>query len=668
MAEHSGGLASEQEARDVAEEAREQEWERRSFTRELFSGRFDLDLLWPPPEPDPGERERADEWLGRLETFARDHIDGDAIDRDRWVPDEVLEGLAELGAYGIKIPREYGGLGFSQTTYARALQIVASRCGATGAFLSAHQSIGVPGPLMYFGTDEQKRRYLPRLAGGALSAFALTEADVGSDPANLSTYAELSPDGKHWILNGEKLWCTNGPRADIIVVMAVTPLPEGRRGRRPISAFIVETAWPGVEVVHRCDFMGIRGISNGVLRFTDVKVPAENLLWGEGKGLKLALITLNTGRLSLPVFCAAAGKACLEIARRWGAERVQWGQPVGKHDAIAQKIGRIAADTFAMEAAVELTSGMADAHGFDIRLEAAIAKMWNTERAWEMASDTLQIRGGRGYETHDSLKARGEASYPVERMVRDLRINLIFEGSSEIMRLFIAREAVDDHLSVAGALVDPRAPMGKRFAAAVRAGVHYAWWYPSRYLGWSLWPRYAAYGALAHHMRFVERTSRRLARAIFHAMVRFGPMLEKKQAVLGRIVEIGAELFMMTAAAVRARHLVEQNRNDRTPVTLADLFCRHARRRVDTRFDQLFDNEDSATYQVARQALDGQLAWLEQGIVGLDAYLAPSGNVSTPTAEGPTTERGAGPASASAGPEPASPSFARGPGSAGGGY
>ena len=550
----------------------------------------------------------------------------------------MLQGLARLGAYGIKIPREYGGLGFSQTTYARALEIVASRCGSTCAFLSAHQSIGVPGPPMYFGTEEQKRHYLPRLAGGALSAFALTESDVGSDPANLSTRAELSPDGTHWILNGEKLWCTNGPRAEIIVVMAVTPAREGRRGRRLISAFIVETAWPGVEVVHKSDFMGLKGIANGVLRFTDVKVPVDNLLWDEGKGLKLALITLNTGRLSLPAFCAASGKASLEMCRRWGAERVQWGQPIGKHDAIAQKIGRMAADTFAMEAVVELTSGMVDAHRFDIRLEAAIAKMWNTDRAWEIGNAALQIRGGRGYETHDSLKARGEAPFPIERMVRDLRINLIFEGSSEIMRLFIAREAVDDHLTVAGAMIDPRAPLARRIGSALRASTFYAWWYPSRFLGWGFWPRYRAYGPLAWHLRFVERGSRRLARAIFHAMVRFGPALEKKQALLARIVDIGAELFMMTSAAVKARRMVQEQPADRTPVTLANVFCRHAQRRVIERFDRLFDNDDAVTYRVTRQALDGRLSWLERGVIGMDAYLElPMEHAMTPEAEAPLT-------------------------------
>ena len=373
MAEAQGKLASEQEARDVAEGAREQEWENISFAGALFSGDFDLGPLWPPPQADSSEDARAEEWLARVEAFARDHIDGDAIDRDGWVPDEVLQGLAELGCYGIKIPREYGGLGFSQTTYGKALALIASRCGSTGAFMSAHQSIGVPGPLIYFGTEEQKKKYLPRLAKGELSAFALTESDVGSDPANMSTHAELSADGKHWILNGEKLWTTNGPRADIIVVMAVTPAKDGRRGRRPISAFIVETKWPGVETLHTCHFMGLKGLSNGVLKFTDVKVPVENLLWGEGKGLKLALITLNTGRLSLPVFCASSGKACLEISRKWAAERVQWGQAIGKHDAIAQMIGKMAADTFGMEAAVELTAGMADAHTFDIRIEAALA-------------------------------------------------------------------------------------------------------------------------------------------------------------------------------------------------------------------------------------------------------------------------------------------------------
>jgi alkylation response protein AidB-like acyl-CoA dehydrogenase len=612
-------LATELEAREVAEQAREQEWEQRSFARSLFEGRLDLGLVHPHPRSDPEEQERAAPFLAAIEDFARDNIDGDQIDRDGWVPQEVLDGLADLGAFGIKIPRKYGGLELSQLSYNRALAIVASRCGSTGAFLSAHQSIGVPGPLLKFGTDEQKDRYLPRLAKGSLSAFALTEADVGSDPANMGTTAVLSEDGSHWVLNGEKLWTTNGPRADIIVVMASTPAAPGK-SRRPITAFIVETEWEGVETIHECSFMGLKGLSNGVLQFTNVKVPRENLLWGEGKGLKLALITLNTGRLALPAFCAAAGKASLEMCRDWAGSRVQWGRPVGRHDALAQMLAKMSADTFAMEAVVELTSGMADAKTFDIRLEAAIAKMWATETGWDLINDALQVRGGRGYETHESLLSRGDTPYPIERYVRDMRINTIFEGSSEIMRLFIAREAVDTHLSIAGDLVSPKASLGAKFKTLFKAGAHYAWWYPTRFFGWSLWPRYREFGSLAHHLRFVSRTSRRLARSTFHAMVRLGPALEQRQAVLGRIVDVGAELFVMTACVVRAQYLAERGTDERGATALADLYCRQARRRIGDRFDVLFNNDDRAAYGIAERLLDGEFEWLEAGVVSLETY------------------------------------------------
>jgi alkylation response protein AidB-like acyl-CoA dehydrogenase len=612
-------LATEHEAREVAEHAREQDWERHSFARSLFEGRFELNLIHPHPVPDAEEQERAADFLRKLEAFARDHIDGDEVDRNRHVPQEVLDGLAEIGAFGIKIPREYGGLELSQLSYNRSLSIVASRCGSTGAFLSAHQSIGVPGPLMKFGTAEQKQRYLPRLAGGALSAFALTEANVGSDPANMSTTATLSEDGSHWILNGEKLWTTNGPRAEIIVVMARTPTPEGSR-RKPITALIVETAWEGVETVHECSFMGLKGLSNGVLRFTDVKVPRDNLLWEEGKGLKLALITLNTGRLALPTFCAAAGKGSLEMCRDWAGSRVQWGREVGTHDAIAQMLGRMTAETFAMEAVLELTSGMADAKTFDIRLEAAIAKLWASETGLKIVDDALQVRGGRGYETHDSLLSRGDTPYPIERYLRDMRINTIFEGSSEIMRLFIAREAVDMHLSIAGDLINPKAPAGKRLTALFRAGMHYAWWYPTRFLGWGFWPRYASFGPLAGHLRYVERTSRRLARSTFHAMVRFGPGLEQRQAVLGRIVDIGADLFAMTASIVRAKMLTDRGSDETGATALADLYCLQARRRISARFRALFFNDDDATYGIARRLLGGEFEWLERGTISLESY------------------------------------------------
>jgi hypothetical protein len=601
-------LATEQEAREVAEAAREKDWDSPSFVRELFEGSFRLDLVHPFPQPDPADLERARPFMEKLERFMQERVDSDKIDRDGKIPTDVVKGLGEIGAFGIKIPTEYGGLGLSQYSYTHAIGLVTSQDGNLTALLSAAQSIGVPTPLKLFGTPSQKKKYLPRLAQGAVSAFALTENQVGSDPAALSTTATLSADGKSYILNGEKLWCTNGTIAELMVVMA-------RTGPKKITAFIVEAGWPGVEVVQRLHFMGLRALENGIIRFTNVRVPVENVLWGEGKGLKLALITLNTGRLTLPASAVAGAKRCLEIVRRWAAERVQWGQPIGKHDAIAQKVGRMAADIFAMEAVADLASLMADRGGTDIRLEAALAKMWNTETGWRIVDDTLQIKGGRGYETADSLRSRGERPDPIERMMRDYRINLIFEGSSEIMRLFIAREAVDTHLKLAGDLIDSKAPMAKKLQALLRSGAFYAYWYPKLWVGWGRAPRYSEFGPLATHVRFVNRACRRLARTLFHSMIRFGPKLEKRQAVLARLVEIGAELLAITASCSRAYSMYKKDPSNRGPVELAGLFSRHARRRVEERFAAVFDNDDVATYNVAQQVIKNEHIWLETGMV-----------------------------------------------------
>ncbi len=609
-------LASETEARDVAEAARESEWTGASFVRELFLGRFPLHLIHPYPQEDPEEERRAAPFMAKLRDFLM-RIDSDMIDRTGEIPEEYVQELREMGAFGIKIPTEYGGLGLSYTSYVKAMALVTSKDGSLTALLSAHQSIGLPQPLKLFGTDAQKQKYFPQLAKGAISAFALTEIDAGSDPANMETTATPTDDGSSYVINGEKLWCTNGTRAELFVVMARTPdvVVNGKQ-RKQITAFIVEKKWAGVDIVHRCRFMGLKAIENGVIRFTNVRVPRENILWGEGKGLKLALITLNTGRLTLPASAAGGAKALLQASREWALERVQWGAPIGKHEAVARKIGMMAANTFAMEAISGLTVGLAEQGGYDIRLEAAIAKMYNTEHGWRIVDDALQIRGGRGYETADSLRARGEKPIPIERAMRDSRINLIFEGSSEIMRLFIAREAVDHHFKTAFALVDKKSSGTEKRAALGRVMKFYPFWYPMRWVGRGQIPTsFAEFGKLATHLRYAERHSRKLGRSLFHAMVRYGPKLERKQMVLFRAVDIGAELFAIAAACSRAQ--LEARRGNKGAIALADVFCREARMRIDDLFAKLYGPTDDSVYKVSQQVLKGEHAWLETGILGM---------------------------------------------------
>ncbi|HYH06842.1 MAG TPA: acyl-CoA dehydrogenase family protein [Thermoanaerobaculia bacterium] len=602
------------EAMEVAEASRETEWEKPSFVGDLFLGKLNLDLIHPFPEQPAADKAEADPFLQNLERFLAENVDAEEIDAKGEYDYSLFEGFNKLGAWGMKIPKEYGGLGFSATNYNRAIGLVATWCASSVAWLSAHQSIGVPQPLKLFGTEEQKKKYLPRLANGAISAFALTEPGVGSDPAKMETRATPTPDGKGWILNGEKLWCTNGLKAELIVVMAQTP-PKVVNGKekKQISAFILEMDTPGVEIAHRCQFMGLRGIGNVLIKFKDVFVPKENLLWGEGLGLKLALITLNTGRLTIPAGCAAGARRMLEIAREWANERVQWGAAIGKHEGVASKIAWMASHTLAMEAIVWLTSGLADRGDVDLRLEAAMAKLFNTEVAWQCVDHLVQIRGGRGFETSASLKARGEKAHPVERIMRDMRINRIFEGTSEIQHLFIAREAVDPHMKRGYKILLPETPTGEKLSAAAKAGAFYATWYPTRYVGWSRFPKHSEFGRLQTHVGYLERQSRHLSRSIFHAMMRFQAKLERKQMVLFRIVDIGTDLFAMSATISYATMLAKKG--DKNALELADLFCREARVRVDQNFRTLFDNHDELAYKVVQKFMKGEYEWLEGSLV-----------------------------------------------------
>ncbi|WP_406718118.1 acyl-CoA dehydrogenase family protein [Streptomyces althioticus] len=606
---------TEREARQVAEAAREQDWRKPSFAKELFLGRFRLDLIHPHPLPADEDVRRGEEFLARLRDFCETKVDGALIEREARIPDEVINGLKELGALGMKIDTKYGGLGLTQVYYNKALALVGSASPAIGALLSAHQSIGVPQPLKIFGTREQKETFLPRCARTDISAFLLTEPDVGSDPARLATTAV--PDGDDYVLDGVKLWTTNGVVADLLVVMARVPKSDGHRGG--ITAFVVEADSEGVTVENRNAFMGLRGLENGVTRFHRVRVPASHRIGEEGQGLKIALTTLNTGRLSLPAMCVGAGKWCLKIAREWSAEREQWGKPVALHEAVGSKIAFIAATTFALEAVVDLSSQMADENRNDIRIEAALAKLYGSEMAWLMADELVQIRGGRGFETADSLRARGERAVPAEQMLRDLRINRIFEGSTEIMHLLIAREAVDAHLSVAGDLIDPDKTLGDKARAGASAGAFYARWLPKLVAGPGQLP--GTYGEFKHgidlspHLRYVERTSRKLARSTFYAMSRWQGRMETKQGFLGRIVDIGAELFAMSAACVRAELLRRRGDHGREAYQLADAFCRQARLRVEELFGRLWSNTDDLDRKVVKNVLGGSYTWLEDGVI-----------------------------------------------------
>ncbi|OCB12071.1 acyl-CoA dehydrogenase [Mycolicibacterium porcinum] len=600
------GEINERQARQVAEQAREAQWHQPSFGKELFLGRLRLDLVHPHPRGPAETTQRGEAFLARLREFCETQIDAAVIERDAQIPDKVIRGLKELGAFGMKISTEYDGLGLSQVYYNKALALVGSVHPALGALLSAHQSIGVPQPVSMFGTTEQKRTWLPRCTR-EISAFLLTEPDVGSDPARL--HATATPDGDDYLLNGVKLWTTNGVIADLLVVMAQVPVSEGHRGG--ITAFVVEADTPGIVVTNRNAFMGLRGIENGLTKLTDVRVPGANRIGREGEGLKIALTTLNVGRLSLPAVCTGTSKWCLKIAREWSKERVQWGRPVGEHDAVAGKVAFIAATAYGIESMVELASELADAGRTDIRIEAALAKLYGSEMAWLIADELVQIRGGRGFETAESLAARGERGVPVEQILRDMRINRIFEGSTEIMHLMLAREAVDAHLSVAGDIIDPDADLKHKAKAAAQAGRFYARWLPTLVTGKGQLPTsFTEFGPLAEHLRYVERASRKLARSTFYAMSRWQGRLEYKQRFLGRIVDIGAELFAMTAACVRTRSDAPES-----AVDLADAFCRQSRVRAEQLFTQLWDNSDDSDRTLAHDVLAGRYTWLEDGII-----------------------------------------------------
>ncbi len=462
-----------------------------------------------------------------------------------------------------------------------------------------------------FGTPEQKERFLPRLAAGEVSAFLLTEPDVGSDPARLATTAEPTADGTGYRLNGVKLWATNGTLANLLVVMARVPAGEGRRGG--ITAFVVEGDSDGITVERRNSFVG-------PARPGEQPHPVpRRLRAGRERDRRRGQGPEDRADHAEHRPALAAGD--VRRRREVGAERGPGmgggpgpvGPPGGRARGGGEEAAFIAATTYGMESMLDLSCMLADDDRNDIRIEAALVKLYASEMAWRIADELIQIRGGRGYETADSLAARGERPAAVEQLLRDLRINRIFEGSTEIMHLLIAREAVDAHLSVAGDIIDPDAGLGRKAKAGARAGGFYAKWLPTLAVGKGQTPgAYQEFGPLAGHLRHVERTSRKLARSTFYAMSRWQGKMERKQAFLGRVVDIGAELFAMSAVCVRAH--AERDAHPEN-VELADLFCRQARLRVDELFTGLWSNTDSVDVAAAKRIVAGRYASLEDGVL-----------------------------------------------------
>lgn len=610
----AGTNVEKRQALEVTEEAREKEWLHPSFGAQLFMGDFKYDLMTPFPEQSAEDKKIGDDLTEEFMAYLEKNLDPEEVDATRVIPQNVIDEMGRLGIFALKVPKEYGGLGFSQVNYNRLVMRVASYCGGTAVLISAHQSIGVPQPVKLYGTEEQKKRILPLFRQGKISAFALTEPDVGSDPAQMSSTAELSADGTYYTLNGTKLWCTNGTLADLIVVMAKTaPKIVNGKEKQQISAFVLDMKTPGIEVVHRCEFMGLGGIYNGLLKFTNVKIPRENLLWKEGRGLALALGTINVGRLTLPAASLGAAKQCLSIARRFGTERVQWGMPIGLHEDGREKIAYIAATTFAMEAVTWLTSHWADKGDVDIRIEAAMAKLFCTEELWKIVDLTMQIRGGRGYEKGRSLKARGEDPFPVERIMRDCRINRILEGTTEIMKLFLAREAMDSHMKRAEPLLSKKTSFAEKSKAFFKMLGFYGKWYPAQKFAGLTSKKFAEAGKLEKYLQFVDGSSHKMATSLFGAMVKYQNKLELKQLLLGRLMDIGTELFVMSATIAYATHLHKKN-NDESPLELADFFCTISKRRVNGKFDALSNNDDKKGDALAEKTINKNYRWLEKGI------------------------------------------------------
>jgi len=593
----------------------------------FIAGLFETDVRWDLftsigiPQTSPAA-------LDFLERFkiALLPLNPERVDSEGELPEPVLKTLAEIGAFGIKIPRRFGGLELTQSEYQKVATLCASFDASLTVLLSAAQSIGVPEPLRLFGTEEQKAKYLPRLARGEISGFALTERNVGCDISKVETYAvRVIENGKTvaYRLTGEKFFITNSVKQDgeflssmLVVIARIVDRPEelqDPQAEKRYGAFIVETHWPGCSVT-RLRFEGVRGIYNGVPTFNNVYVPIENRLGNEEDGLRIALATLTVGRLTLPAACSGGLKQCLSVMRWWGRTRVQWNKPIGEHTLIGEKLCRAAAYTLALDAVMAYCGAWANKKG-DLRLESAAAKIIGSEWYWEVVNDLFQVRAGRGFMTVESQRKSGELGIPVMRMLRDARINLVWEGTSEILRIWMAREALSPYIEQGIAFLQG-SPSDKIEAPlyyarmALRSCLHF--------------PNPLSTSAMfgkdyARWVRFIESSARSLTRSTIVATVRHRQGLHNKQLLLQDLVNDSLWLFPMAATLWYASQ--SEMRTKPGILALATYFCQEMADRLDPPSSSVKrirrHKKDSSVYHLSKAIMSGEYGWLEEGIVPL---------------------------------------------------
>jgi acyl-CoA dehydrogenase family protein 9 len=554
------------------------------FAKGLFLGRFVADWVLPYPSLPAEQRVKLDSALPVLRKFLDEKLDPPAIDRAADIPQCVIDGLGWLGVLGMTAPAEYGGRGFSQMAYGRVLEEIGSRCASTSVFVNAHHSVGIRA-LLLFGSPEQKRRWLPPLVRGEqLAAFALTETEAGSDAANVQTRAELSGDGSHYILNGEKRYITNAAIAQVLTVMARTAIPGSNE--TAVTAFLVTPDMPGFTILEpRMEKLGICGTTTARLAFRDMPVPRENILGAPGKGLKIALTVLDFGRTTFGACCTGAARTCLRLAARHASARRQFGHKLAEFELTKKKIARMAANLCAMEAMTTVTASLIDRGLEDYMLETAMLKVFTSEALWEIVNDAFQIHGGAAYFT----------DLPLERMLRDARINQIAEGANEVLTSFIAlvgmRGPGMQLKEIWDALHHPFGHLRKAWiAGAERAGA--AMQAPEVPV---------KSPALFEYAHRLSGLIRRFNLAVDRVLIRHREEIIDRQYIQDRIANAAMQLF--ASACVLSRWDADLQAGITNRGSAAALFLRESARRVRRLLAEMRDNDDEAVSAAADAAL-----------------------------------------------------------------